>query len=484
MELHFERGRVRAILPNTTGVVIRNETSTFEYPGAVVLPGFVDNHVHVLGLGQRLTLPSLHEAQSAEECVQILLDADVNEHGWIHAMGWNQERWSDPRLPDASLLDEAFPNTPVIATRVDGHAMWVSAEASRRATVEHKPILIDDEMIPLWAALPDPSREEIIRRIERAGAEFARHGITEVHDMDVHPDIVEIMREIAETGRIAMRVQSFVSAQHNEWAEAGLLPAAGEIQRTAGIKLFADGAVGSRGAALLAPYSDDPDNTGLVLKTREEMIDACRAAIDAGWWCVAIHAIGDAAVRNVLDAYEVVRSWDDGKEILLRIEHAQHVHQHDVQRFADLNVFACVQPSHCTSDAFMAEKRLGTDRLTDAYRWRSLLKAGVQVAAGSDAPIESPSVLAGLRDFVRRHPKGADHPWQPQECLSMTEALTAFTQTAHASADVDYRRGEIAIGNDADVVVLDRDPNTCPPEELVNIRVLATFMAGQQRYSA
>ena len=362
--------------------------------------------------------------------------------------------------------------------------MWVNAAASASAGIRHQPIQIDDEMLPYWDALPSPSPEEIARRIERAGAEFAKNGITEVHDMDVHPDVVEVMRSIAETGRLPMRVQSFVSSQQQEWNTSGLLPAAGEIQRTAGVKLYADGALGSRGAALLAPYTDAGDTTGIALKSREELVAACRAAIDAGWWCVAIHAIGDAAVRTVLDAYEEVRSWDDGQDILLRIEHAQHVAASDVQRFADLHVFACVQPSHCTSDAFMAEKRLGTERLSDAYRWRSLLDAGVGVAAGSDAPIEPPSVLNGLRDFALRIPKGGSDTWQPQECLTIEEALTAFTQTAHASADVDYRRGAIEIGNDADVVILDRDPRTCSPEELDGIRVLATFMAGQQRYSA
>ncbi len=190
-----------------------------------------------------------------------------------------------------------------------------------------------------------------------------------------------------------------------------------------------------------------------------------------------MHAIGDAAVREVLDAYTIVRSWPDAQDLVLRIEHAQHMQATDVTRCADLGVFACVQPSHCTSDASMAERRLGADRLGDAYRWRSLLDAGVRLAGGSDAPIESASVLAGLADFVGRR-------WQPHERITIDEALQAFGRTAHASADVDYRRGTIALGFDADVVVLDRDPTTCAPEELASIRVLATFMAGQCRYVA
>ena len=479
MELHFERGRIRAIVPTTDhAVVIRNETSSYEFPGATVLPGFVDNHLHLMGLGQRLMMPSLHAATSPSECVEILRRAhEQHSMQWLRSMGWNQELWSPASMPDSHWLDDAFPDVPVVASRVDGHAFWVNAEASRRAGVPHRPVVVDTDMDPFWAAIPKPDAATITTYLETAAAYLSAFGITEIHDMDVAPHVVEVLRSLVESGRFPIRVQSFVSAQHDEWESAGLLPAAGEIQRTAGLKLFADGALGSRGAALLAPYTDDPSTSGLLLKTSTDIAAAARKAIDAGWWCLAVHAIGDAAVREVLDAYTIVRSWPDGQDLLLRIEHAQHMHASDVSRCAELGVFACVQPSHCTSDAAMAERRLGHDRLADAYRWRSLLDAGVRVAAGSDAPIESASVLAGLADFVQR-------PWQQQERLTMAEALEAYGRTAHASADVDYRRGTIALGFDADVVVLDRDPMTCPADELTQIRVLATFMAGQCRFLA
>ena len=482
MELHIERGRIRAILPNTSGVVVRTETDTFEYPGATVLPGFVDNHVHVLGLGSRLSLPSLHNATSIEECIDILKGHEPDGE-WIHSMGWNQELWKDPTLPGISALDNAFPDRPVTASRVDGHAIWLNKAARERAGIsEDTAVLIDEEMDPVWAAMPDLTDEQIENRLLLAGAEFAMNGITEVHDMDVAPRIVEISRRLAETSKMPVRVQSFVSSQHDEWDKAGLLPAAGEQQRTAGIKLYSDGALGSRGAALLAPYQDDPDNVGRLLLSSEQIVNSCRKALDAGWWCIAVHAIGDAAVRTVLDAYETVRGWEDGQDVVLRIEHAQHTHADDVKRMADLNVFACVQPLHCTDDAAMAEARLGNDRLNDGYRWRSLLDAGVRMAGGSDAPIASHDVRKSLHAFVNRIPQGAKEAWQPHECITIDEALQAFTVDAHASADVDYRRGTIEIGADADLVILDRDPRTTPPKELADIKVLATFMAGQRRY--
>jgi predicted amidohydrolase YtcJ len=293
--------------------------------------------------------------------------------------------------------------------------------------------------------------------------------------MDVAPDVVPVMREMAETGALPIRVQSFVSAQHGEWQDAGLLPAGGEIQRTAGIKMYADGALGSRTAAMLSPYADDPANSGIALLTVDQITTAIRAAIDAGWWCVAIHAIGDAAVRMVLNAYAIVRSWDDGKDILLRIEHAQHVHPDDVQRFADLNVMACVQPTHWVSDDAMAKLRLGPERQAWAYRWRSLLDVGAVVGAGSDFPIEDVDPLAGISAFVRR---------PSSEALTIDQAITAFTSDAHRTADMDYRRGRVEVGYDADMVILDRDPRTTPAEELAKIRIMATFMAGQLRYSS
>jgi len=484
MELHLERGRIRAILPCATGTIIRTETDTFDYPGATVLPGFVDNHVHVLGLGTRLTAPSLHACTSAEECIETMKGADDSVE-WIHGMGWDQELWKDTSLPDASQLDAAFPDRPVTMSRVDGHAMWANAAARRRAGVDSTAaVFVDNDMVPFWKAMPKPSREEIEARLLKAGLEFSRNGITEVHDMDVAPHVVEIMRELAESGKMPVRVQSFVSGQHDEWNDAGMLPAGGELQQPAGVKLYSDGALGSRGAALLAPYHDAPNASGELLLNHEQIIRAARLAIDAGWWCLATHAIGDAAVREVLDAYEVIRSWPDAADLVLRIEHAQHVASDDVARFAQLNVFACVQPMHCIDDATMAEKRLGVDRLNDAYRWRSLLDAGVRIGGGSDAPIASCSVLDGLAALVNRVPKGARQSWQQQECITVEEAIACYTTVAHASADLDYRRGSLEVGYDADLVILDRDPLTTPPSEISRIKVLATFMAGQRRYSA
>ncbi|MDZ4746090.1 MAG: amidohydrolase family protein [bacterium] len=484
-EIHVERGRIRAVLPCTTGSIIRTETDSFEYPGSHVLPGFVDNHAHIVGLGARLTSVSLHDATSLEECLARIAAAPVHDGRWIRAMGWNQEHWTQQEYPLNTALDAIHADVPVVATRVDGHAMWLNSAAQRASGLDVRDeVLVDAEMDPVWNAMPSASDEELRVNIVAACNACLAVGITEVHDMDVHPLWLEPMRALAEAGALPIRLQSFVRAQHNEWHETGTLPMGGEFLRICGVKMYADGALGSHGAFLLSPYADRPSTDGICMLTTSEMISRARLALDAGWWSIATHAIGDAAVRNVLDAYEEVRSWSDGRDVLLRIEHAQHVHPDDVKRFAELNVMACVQPTHCLSDADMAERRLGDERLPWAYRWRSLLDAGVTLGAGSDFPIEPPSPLDGIDAFVRRVPRGHVSSWQDGECITRDEAIEAFTRAAHVTAEMDFRRGQLVAGMDADLVILDRDIYTCPDDEIRSATIMATFVAGRRRYTA
>lgn len=486
-ELHVERGRVRAVLPCSTGTVVKTETDTFEYPGCHILPGFVDNHAHIVGLGERLSVVSLHEATSEAESVVKLVAAGPRSNGWVRAMGWNQEQWPNAQWPSIASLDAAFPTIPVSASRVDGHAMWVNSAALKAAGIDangHSGLLIDDDMAPVFAAIPPRTNDDLRSMILEATSLCASMGITEIHDMDVAEPWLEPFRELAEQGALPVRVQSFVRAHSDEWRIAGQLPAIGEFVRLAGVKYYADGALGSRGALLRAPYHDDEATTGLELLSVDQMYRKVSEAIEAGWPCVAIHAIGDAAVRNVLDVYEQIRQLPNGEDVILRIEHAQHVHPDDVERMSRLRVFACVQPSHCMSDAAMAERRLGPDRLAWAYRWRSLLDAGVRIGAGSDFPIESPNVLAGIAAFVERKPAGVLTSWQGQECITAREAVLAYTQWAHETVGMDYRRGRLDVGFDADFVVVDRDVESSVATEINSAKVMATFVAGKRRYNA
>jgi len=484
-ELHVERGRLRAVLPCLHGTIIRNETDTFKYPGCHVFPGFVDTHAHIAGLGEKLSLISLHGSESMEECLANLLAGKPQSNGWIRAMGWNQERWNPNHWPTKDSIDQHFPETPVVASRIDGHAFWVNSVALQRAGIDphgHSGILIDDQMNAIWEALPAHSNVDLRQMIVAATNMCSQMGITEVHDMDVSGQVLSMFRELAEEGLLPVRVQSFVRAQHNEWQSWGLLPAIGEFHRSAGVKMFADGALGSRGALLRDPYVDDSSTSGISTLSVEQMIDRCRNAIDAGWACIATHAIGDEAVRRVLDVYEHVRSWSDSKDTILRIEHAQHVHPEDLTRIASLNITACVQPIHCMSDASMAELRLGAERCGWSYRWKSLLNLGIPFGAGSDFPIESPDVLAGIEAFVRRVPPGMQQSWQPQERISRAQAINAYTAGGHATSGMEYRRGHIRLGFDADLVVLERDIESCSEIDISSTRVVATFAAGRPRY--
>jgi len=483
-EIHVERGRIRAVLPCHTGSIIITESSTFQFPGCSIYPGFVDNHAHIVGLGNKLSVVSLHTCTSEEECIQTLQQAEIPANGWLYAMGWNQELWHTKNFPTNVNLNAAFPDTPVYASRVDGHAMWVNSAAEKIAgTQSVNGILIDAEMDDIWNAIPPVTEAELRARIILAANECSTKGITEVHDMDVHPEWLNAFRSLAEEGALPIRVQSFVQAQHSEWDKVGVLPAGGELHRIVGVKYYADGALGSRGAWLLSAYADDPDNIGIQLLHKNELVQNIKHAVESGWSSIAVHAIGCAANRMVLDAYQEIREWDGGADVLLRIEHAQHVHPDDVKRFAELRVFACVQPSHCMSDAIMAEHRLDANRLPWAYRWRSLVEQGVKLGAGSDFPIEPPSPLQGISAFVNRIPIGKDEAWFGEERLTVEQALHAFTDWAHATADMDYRRGKIEIGYDADFVILDAEIEATPADRIADINVLATFVAGKRKYS-
>ncbi|MEY3387031.1 MAG: hypothetical protein RIR53_1842 [Bacteroidota bacterium] len=483
-EIHVERGRIRAVLPCLTGTIIRTETDTFSYPGCHVYPGLVDNHAHIVLLGEQLTFTSLATVNGASELLSAIAASDPVD-GWLRATGWNEECWTDRRIPTRDELDRITGGTPLFATRIDTHAALVNTAALHAVGLDPAgmpEVLIDDDLDPFWSALPAPSADTLRQMIERAALECVRHGITEVHDMHVHLSWLDVYRTLAESGRLPIRVQAFVGGQSRQWLQEGQLPAGGELLRVCGVKLFADGALGSRGAFLSSPYEDEPTTSGRELLTAAEMRELVTEIVHAGWPCVAIHAIGDEAVHNVIDVYEQVRGLTEADDVILRLEHAQIVRDEDVARMAASRIMACVQPTHCISDAPMAERRLGAERIAWSYRWRSLLEAGVHIGAGSDFPIESPDPIAGMAAFVNRIPRDGDVAWRDSEMLTRAEALEAFTLAAHVTSGMDYRRGTIAVGCDADLTILDSDLLNAPEMLTDSRHVVATFVAGTRRY--
>lgn len=496
-----ERGRIRSVEPMFGGVRIISEAGNHWYPDAWALPGLVDSHAHIFGLGARLNGLAIYDAMSAEECISRAIQHTSLRGGWVVGMGWNQELWRVKSYPTAAMLDSVFTDVPVYLSRADGHAAWVNSRALTLAGITaatpNPPggeilkdkagnptgILVDNAMDLVRSLIPPHSKDEQIACLRAAAQECVKHGITEVHDMDVSPHLLPLFSALAERAELPIRVQSYVKAQNNEWMHEGLLPAIGEMFRVVGLKYYADGALGSRGAALLEPYSDDPSNKGLMLLTEDELYRRAKIGLEYQW-DISTHAIGDAANRMVLNVYQRLREEELADDTrTLRIEHAQIVHPSDQPRFADLNVVAAMQPVHCISDASMAEQRLGS-RCAYGYPWRSLRNSGIAISAGSDFPIESCNPLLGIDAFVRRVPFGWKKSWHDSECITRQEALFAYTHWAHEAAQMGYRRGIIKPKYDADIVIHDGNLATCAESDILKTNVKAVYVAGERRYSA
>lgn len=494
-----ERGRITSVSPKNGGVTIITERDTHTYPNAWLYPGFTDTHAHIFGLGARLAGLSLYHCKSADECVEKIRAIKPTHGEWYIGMGWNQELWLNAVFPDKTILDIFFPNNPVYLSRADGHAAWVNSAALKAAGIaddisdpaggtvlrmqsgEISGILIDNAMDLVKTHIPKLSVEEIKQRIILATRQCAQWGLTEVHDMDVNPAYLPIFREMAENGTLPIRVISYISAQNDEWDKENLLPAVGEFLQIAGIKFYSDGALGSRGAALLEPYTDAKETTGLILMDKNTLYNKAKRGLEAGWQ-ISTHAIGDAANRMVLDVYEELRKDYAKEDYILRIEHAQIVHPEDNKRFVHNGIFAAVQPIHCISDAVMAEQRLG-ERCSYGYPYNKLLQNGTVIGGGSDFPIESGDPLLGIDAFVNRIPLNGEHTWQGHECISREQALSCYTTDAHILSGNEYRRGKIELKYDADFTILDKNILECENSDIKTTKVIATYAAGIRRYS-
>ncbi len=462
--------------------------------GAIVLPGLVDTHCHLIGLGMMQSRVALRGAGSAEECARrVAARAAATPPGeWILGFGWNQEEWGSHAMPNAVLLDAAAPRNPVVLIRVDSHASWcntaalaaagISGEAGAVARVEGGSILLDDRGRPTGVLLdnamklvetvmPLPTTEQRKRWIEQGAAQCAAFGITEVHDMNVEPERIEAMTRAAEGGGLPIRCQVFLKGEADAWRAVPYPDSLGPNLRAVGVKYFADGALGSRGALLLEPYSDQSTTHGIAVMVSEDLIAAAAEPLARGF-AVATHAIGDAANRMVLDAYGRLRR--TAREGLLRIEHAQTVNPIDLQRFASLRVMPAVQAVHCTSDAAMAEARLGPERCAHAYPWAALRALGLPLLGGSDFPIESADPLVGLRAFTMREPVPGAGPWHGEQRITRGEALDAYTAWAPMGIPGGARRGCLRPGYAADICVLSADPF-----ERSDARAVLTVMGGR-----
>lgn len=486
--IEIKNNKILKINQNSNGVTIHNNGEIYNYPNAYALPGFVDSHCHIWGLGLTMLGMPISEAKSAEETVSIIAKYKKMRGNWIFGRGWNQELWKNTSYPDKTILDDYFPDTPVLLTRIDGHADWVNSKALELSNInkntpnpdggeilkdkygEPTGILIDNAMQLAEKHLPHYSINQLEEMIITSLNECITKGLTELHDMDVSPVQINIFKKLDDKGDLTLKVRSYVSAQNDQWIRDDVKPYYGNNFSVVGIKFFADGALGSHGAALLEPYKDKEISKGLILLDKEIFIDRASKGIEAGFH-IATHAIGDAAVRFVLDAYEILRN--KYPNAVLRIEHSQMIHPDDIKRFKELEIIAAVQPIHCISDAAtMAEPRLGAERCKYSYLWKTLIENNVQILGSSDFPIESHNPLTGIDAFINRIPKGKSYSWFPDEKISIINAIESYNYQPHKLFN--EKKGKIEKDYIADIIILKNNNFTYGENEII-----ATFVNGK-----
>ena len=473
--------------------------------GATILPGLTDAHGHLYGLGLSLDTVSLVGLESYEAAIARVKErAQRAQPGeWVLGRGWDQNRWPGKQFPTAAPLDAAIPDHPVWLRRVDGHAGVANTAAMRAAGVTAATpdpaggriirdangnptgTFIDDAQSLIDSKVPPPSAELRKARVLAAAQTIAANGLTEIHDAGADGATIAAVKQLVDEKKFPIRLYQMVSDDApllDAWFRSGPLIAYGNRLTVRAVKLYADGALGSRGAALLAPYSDDPGNTGLLVSTEAHLAEVAKRDRAAGFQ-VNTHAIGDRGVRNVLDAYEGAGVTPGDR---FRIEHFQVVAPSDFPRLAKSGIIASMQPTHATSDMYWAEDRVGPERIKGAYAWRTVLDSGARLALGSDFPVEAVNPFFGIYAAVTRQDQKGWPPggWYPSQKLTLAEAIRGFTLDAAFAAFEEGSRGTIEAGKLADLTIVDGDFFAAPPSDLFKTKVRMTVVGGQVVYGA
>lgn len=485
------------------------DTRVLDLGDATVLPGLADAHAHLVDLGFSLQSVDLRGVNSYDEVVRRVAERArrVPSGRWITGNGWDQNRWPGKQFPTSAALDSAVPDHPVVLDRIDGHAVLVNRAAMEAAGVTAKVkdpaggrierlpsgapsgVFVDNAMGLVRRAVPAPTDDEIQAAVIAAAHDVNRWGLVSIQDMGEPRRNIEQIEALARNGKLPVRAYVMVaddSADLAHYFERGPQAALydGHLW-IRGIKLYADGALGSRGAALLAPYADDPGNRGLLVSSEQHLEQRTEDALRHGFQ-VSTHAIGDRGNRNALDAYEAALKAVPTSDARLRVEHAQVLSPADIPRFAQLGVIPSMQASHQTSDMRWAEDRLGPERVKGAYAWRSLLETGVIIPNGTDFPVEQVNPLITFQSAVTRQDSTGYPPggWYSDQRMTREEALNSMTIWPAHAAFQDSVMGSITTGKFADFTVLDQDIMTVPAEKIVATHVVSTYLAGAPVYQA
>jgi len=472
--------------------------------GKTVIPGLIDSHAHLYGLALSLSQAQLRDTGSKEEVIRRLREhaQNVPEGDWLLGRGWDQNDWPVKEFPTSQDLDVAFPDRPVWLRRIDGHAGWANSAALalvdrdlggdwqpqggfiyRDASGHASGVLVDGAMEMVGKIVPETSSELLQASLKLALQQMVSLGLTGVHDMGISKPVLEMYQQFIRAGQFPTRVYAFTdgAGETLDWlCGNGLVEdESGRLYMRA-VKLYIDGAMGSRGAALLADYSDDAGNSGLLFMPPEDLEANIDKALACGFQ-VGVHAIGDRGNRVTLDALEASMARHPDNPGRHRVEHAQTLTAADIPRFSQLGIIAAMQPTHATSDMYWVEDRLGPERVLYAYAWRSLLDSGARLALGSDFPVEQVNPMLGIHAAVTRQdvkdwPEGG---WYPQENMSREEAVRGFTLDAAYSGFMENSVGSLESGKRADFIVLDKNIFEVEAADIHTTKVLQTWLDGE-----
>jgi predicted amidohydrolase YtcJ len=473
--------------------------------GKTLLPGLIDAHGHVFDLGSQTVEIRLNDTRSlAEAQARIRAYAAANpRRPWLLGAGWNQVTWKLGRFPLASEIDAVVVDRPVVLDRVDGHAKWLNTKALQAAGITQSTVdppggrierdtagrptgvLVDKAMLLVEKVIPQPSGAELRDALKAALSHMNSVGLTGVGDAGINAAQAAVYRQMADEGLLTVRIYAMIRDTGADFralsSQGPLIGYAHDTLNIRAVKLFADGALGSRGAALLVPYSDMPTQRGLLFMSEPELQGRIETALRAGYQ-VNIHAIGDAANHEVLDAFEGAYKDVGGRELRNRVEHAQVVTPADIPRFKQLDLIASMQPTHATSDRSMAADRIGAERLQGAYAWRTFLDQGTRIAGGSDFPVESDNPFFGLHAAVTRTDHANQPPggWHSEQAMTLLEAFRAFTLDAAYAEHQENSLGSLEAGKWADFILVDRDLFKIPAADIWKIKVEQTWLAGRR----